>query len=84
MDWVDKPGKPRLVFLICFGVFLAKKNQKTPKQTGMASLGSPGFSSQSVWGFSGRKGPKKPETDLGDKPGKPMLVTPVRFRVFWV
>ena len=54
-----------------------------PKQTGMTTLGSPGLSSQSVLGFSGRKGPKNPETDWDDKPGKPRLVIPVRFGVFW-
>ena len=34
-------------------------------------------------GFLAEKGPKKPETDWDDKPGKPRLVIPVRFRVFW-
>ncbi len=42
------------------------------------------MSSQSVSGFSSRKGLKKPETDWDDKPGMPRLVIiPVRFGVFW-
>ena len=66
-------GSPRLVIPIRFGVFWpnrAKKRRNGP-------LGSPGLSSQSVLRFSGQKGPKKPETDWDDKPGKP------RFGVFW-
>ena len=39
--------------------------------------------SQSVSRFSGRKGLKNPETDWDDNPGKPMLVIPVHFGVFW-
>ena len=49
----------------------------------MATLGSPSLSSQSISGFSGRKGPKIPETDWDDNPGKPRLVIPVHFGVFW-
>ena len=49
----------------------------------MTTLGSPGLSSQSVSGFSGRKGPKYLETDWDDNTGKPRLVIPVRFGVFW-
>ena len=49
----------------------------------MTTLGSPGLSSQSVLGFSGRKGPKNLETDWDDNPGKPRLVIPVRFGDFW-
>ena len=60
---VVSPGKPGLVIPIRFGVFRPKRAEKTLKRTGMTTLGSPGLSSQSVSGFSGRKGPKKPETD---------------------
>ena len=56
--------------------------QKTRKRPGMTRLGSPGLSSQSVMGFSGLKGPKKPETDRDDTPGLPRRVIPVRFRFF--
>ena len=81
----------------------------------MTTLGSPGLSSQSVLGFSGRKEPQKTRNGLGlqaweakvchhpspfrgllaekgnkntktdwdDNPGKPRLVIPVRFGVFW-
>ena len=56
-DWDDKPGKPRLVIPVRFGVFEPKRANKNPKLTGMTSLGSPGLSSQSVSGFSGGKGP---------------------------
>jgi len=49
----------------------------------MTTLGSPGSSSQSVLGFSGQKEPEKHETDWDDNPGKPRLVIPVRFGVFW-
>ena len=62
---------------------LAEKGQKTLKRTGMTTLGSPGLSSPSVSGFSGRKGPKNPETEWDDNPGKPKLVIPVGFGVFW-
>ena len=75
-DWDDNPGKPRLVIPVDFGVFWPK-GAKKPRN----GLGSPGFSSQSVSGFSGQKEPKKPETDWDDKSGKPRLVIPVRFRV---
>ena len=51
MDWDDKPGLPRLVIPVGFGVFPARLGQKNPKRTGMTSLGSPGVSSQSVSGF---------------------------------
>ena len=37
----------------------------------MTTLGSPGLSSQSVSGFSGRKRLKKPETDWDDNARKP-------------
>ena len=66
-----------------FGVFWPKRAIKSPKRTGMTTLGSPSLSSQSVSGFSGRKGPKKPEMDWDDNPGKPSLVIPIRFVVFW-
>ena len=82
-DWDDNPRKPRLVIPVRFGVFWPKRAKKHPKRTGMTSLGIPGLSSQSVSGFSGRKGPNKPETDWDDKPGNPRLVIPVRFMVFW-
>ena len=49
----------------------------------MTTLGSPGLSSQSVLGFSGRKGPKNLRTDWDNKPGKPRFVIPVRFEFFW-
>ena len=82
-DRHDKPGKPRLVIPISFGIFWPERDYKTPKQTGMTSLGSPGSSSQLVSGFSGRKRPKKPEMDWYDKPRKPRLVVaPVHFGVF--
>ena len=81
MDWDDKPGKPRLVIPVGFGVF-GPKNSKNSR-TGMTTLGTPRLSSQSVSGFSGRKGQKKPEMDWDDNPGKPRLVIPKRFGVFW-
>ena len=69
-------GSPGLS-LSPFRVFLANKG------TGMTTLGRPGLSSQSISGFSGRKEPRKPETDWDDNHGKPKLVIPVRFGVFW-
>ena len=66
-----------------FWGFLAEKGQIDPKRTGMTTLGSPGLSSQSVSGFSAEHGQKKPETDWDDIPGKPKLVIPIRFVVFW-
>ena len=60
--WDDKPGLPRVVIPVRFGCFLALFGQKTPKQTGMTSLGFPGLSSQSVlvfWVFFGQKTPKR-------------------------
>ena len=63
--------------------FSGRKCKKTTKWSGMTSLGSPGLSSQHVSGFSGRKGRKIPETDRHDKPGKPRLVIPIRFGIFW-
>ena len=82
-DWDDKPGKPRLVSPVRFGVFWPKRAYKNAKRTGMTSLGSPDLSSQSVLGFCGRKRPNNPETDWNDNPGKPRLVIPVRFAAFW-
>ena len=82
-EWDDNPGKPKLVIPVRFGVFWPKRANQNPKRTGMTTLGSPGLSSQSVSGFSGRNGPKNLETDWDDNPGKPRLVIPGRFRVFW-
>ena len=82
-DWDDNPRKPRLVISVRFGVFWPKKGQKTLKRTGMTTLGSPGLSSQSISGFSCQQEPRKPETDWDDNHGKPKLVIPVRFGVFW-
>ena len=48
-----------------FQGFLAEKGQKSPQRAGMTSLGSPGLSSQSASGFSGRKGPNKNRKGLG-------------------
>ena len=80
-DWDDNLGKPRLV-ITPFRRFLAEQGQKNPKRTGMTTLGSPGLSSQSVSGFSGRKGQENNETDWDDDLAKPKLVIPVRFGVF--
>ena len=56
-----KPGKPRRPFQ----GFLAEKGQKTPKRTVITSLGSPGLSSQSVSGLSGRKWQTKTRNGQG-------------------
>ena len=66
-----------------FRGFLAEKGQKTRKRPWTTSLGSPGLSSQSVSGFSGQKAPRNPDADWDDKPGKPRLVIPIHFEVFW-
>ena len=66
-----------------FQGFLALFGQKSPKRTGMTSLGFPGLSSQSVSGFFGPFRPENSETDWDDKPGLPRVVIPVRFKVFW-
>ncbi len=79
-EWDDTPGKPGLVIPIHFGLFWPKRATKHPTRTWMTTLERPG---QSVSGFSGRKGPKNLEVDWDDNPGKPMLVIPVRFEVFW-
>ena len=63
-EWDDNPGKLRLVIPVRFGVFWPKR--ATKRRIGLGS--------ESVLGFSGRKGPKKPETDWDDNPGKPRLV----------
>ena len=47
-DWDDKPRLPRVVIPVRFGFFWPFFGQKTPKRTGMTSLGFPGLSSQSV------------------------------------
>jgi len=78
-----QPWGAKLVIPVRFGVFWPKRANKNLKQTGMTTLGSPGLSSQSVLGFSGRKGPSNPKTDWDDNPGNPRLVIPVRFGVFW-
>ena len=83
MDWDDNTGKPRLVIPVCFRALLAENGDKNAKWIGMTNLGNPGLSSQSVSGFSGRKGPTNLETDCDDNPGKPRLVIPVHFGVFW-
>ena len=81
-DWDDKPGLPRVVIPIHFGFLLALFGPKSPKRTGMSSLGFPELSSQSISGFFGPFRPEKPETDWDDKPGRPRVVIPVRFGVF--
>ena len=58
----DKPGLPRVVIPIHFGFLLALFGQKSPKRTGMTSLGFPGLSSKSVsvfLAFFGQKTPKR-------------------------
>ena len=81
-----------------FQGFLALFGQKTPKRTGMTSLGFLGLSSQSVsrffapfrpeprnrpfWVFVGPFRPENPKTDWEDKPGLPRVVIPVRFGFF--
>ena len=56
MEWDDKTGLPKLVIPVRFEVFWPKRAQKIPKRTGMTILESPCLSSQSISGFSGRKG----------------------------
>ena len=80
--WTTSLGSPGLSSQSVSG-FSGQKGQKNPKRTGMTSLGSPGLSSQSVSGFSGQKAPRNPDADWDDKPGKPRLVIPIRFKVFW-
>ena len=77
-DWDDKPGLPRVVIPGFFAPF-----EKTPKQTGITSLGFPRLSSQSVSGYFGPFRPESPETDWDDKPGLFRAVIPLRFKVFW-
>ena len=81
-DWDDKPGLPRVVIPVRVGCFLTFFGQKTPKRTGMTSLGFPGLSSQSVSGFVGPVRPENPETDWDDKTGLPRVVIPVCFGFF--
>ena len=68
-DWDDKPGLPKLVIPVRFRFFGFFFGQKTPKQTGMTSLGFPGLSSQSVLRFLTPFGQKTPKltgkTNLG-------------------
>ena len=54
-DRDDTPGEPRLVIPVHFGFFGPRRAGKTPKRTGMTILGSTGLSSQSVFGFCGRR-----------------------------
>ncbi len=61
-----------------FGFLFALFGQKTPKRTGMTSLGFLGLSSQSVSGFVGPFRPENAETGWDDKPGLPRVVIPVR------
>ena len=63
--WDDKPGLPRVVIPVRFGCFLALFGQKTPKQTGMTSLGFLGLSSQSISRFCRHFRPEEPEDRLG-------------------
>ena len=65
--WGDKPGKPRRVIPVRFGVFWPKRAGKTLKRTG-------GFLAEKDW--------ENPETDWDDKPGKPRRVIRVHFGFF--
>ena len=66
-DWDDKRGVPRVVIPV--REFLEFFGPKTPKPTGMTSLGFPGLSSQSIFGFLAPFGQKSPKqtgmTNLG-------------------
>ena len=81
-DWDDNLGKPMLVIPVRFGFFWPKRT-KNPKWIGMTTLGSTSLSSNPFRGFLAEKGQQKRETDWDDNPGKPRLVIPVRFGVFW-
>ena len=61
----------RIILPARFGYFCALFGLKTPKRTGMTSLGFPGLSSQPVAGFFGPFRPENPETDWDDEPGLP-------------
>ena len=76
-DWNDKPGSP-------VSGFSGRNVPKTPKRTGVTALGSPGLSSLFVSGFFWPRIAKNTETDWDDNPGKPRLVIPIRFGVFWL
>ena len=83
-DWDDKPGIPRLVIPVCFGFFLTLIGQKTPKRTGMTSLGFTGLSSQYVTFFSVLFWPENPETDWDDNAWASQAYHPSPFQGFCV
>ena len=76
-DRNDKPGLPRVVIPVGFGViwpFPARKPQNGP---GLPRVVIP------VSGFFGTFRPENPETDWDDKLGLPRVVIPFCFGVFW-
>ena len=81
MDWDDKPGLPRVVIPVGFGVFgfLRPENPETDwdDKAGLPRVVIP----VRFWVFRPFR-PENPETEWGDKPGLPRLVIPVRFRFF--
>ena len=81
-DWDDKPGLPRVVIPVLFGVF-GPFLPENPRTDWMTNLGFPGLSSQFVSGFFGPFRPENLKTAWDDKPGLPRVVIPVRFGVFW-
>ena len=78
-DWDDKPGLPRVVIPLRFGVFgiFRPENPETDwnDKPGLPRVVAP----VRFWVF-GPFRPENPKTDWDDKPGLPRLVIPVRFR----
>ena len=95
-DWDHKPGKPRFVIPVRFGVDdnLGKPRLVIPVCFGVSwpekpatdwddKSGLPRVVIPVSVGVFGIFRPENPETDWDDKPGLPRVVIPVRFGVFW-
>ena len=80
-DWDDKPGLPRVVIPVHFGVIgrFPPENPKTDwdDKPRLPRVVTP------VSGFFGTFRPENPETDWDDKLGLPRVVIPVCFGLIW-
>ena len=77
MDWDDKPGLPRVVIPVHFGVFGPFSARKPRNGLGwLPRVVIP------ISGFLGTFRPENPEMDWDDKLGLPRVVIPVRVGFF--
>ena len=66
-----------------FGAFWPKRAKKPENGLGRQAWEAQACHRNPFRDFSGQKAPRNPDADWDDKPGKPRLVIPIHFEVFW-